>query len=799
MDEVSSSYMDYDRLKRVIYLIERDIFDDAESNVFYSYLEQCIIFVNNFCSNAEYLNSFKSENDVEMIDDKYSEEINTIPEVHNEEASFTANEVRKRRFLRVFNEEAMKSQKLLENLLLLLKKHLDILESYVSSLSANPFKTKNSAQHVELSKLRIDADYENELTHSALLFGVQFHNRARSDSEEINNRRQLKGDYFKNEDKKKLISNSPSFAPVAVVYRKSQLKIRELSLKRHITDLYTAITKLREFQLLNYTVSIKILKKYDKVLTPYKSDPIFSDQFKILKTNSTAICSDLNIISEDLVNIYANCFCKSNIEEALGKLKFCKGSGASERIPSLIFRIGIKYGVCVTLLAWIFVILNKYDDYDLFTLSNPDSYCFLLVGNFLVFRVLWIVNVLFFEHYKVNYVVLLEISESHVPKWTALFDENGTYWVGYFMFILLWLYANFKVISIPPAVFSVGIIFSTVAIIVHAFYKDREYGVLTNKRFLYTVLLTTPSYHVEFRDIIATDWFTSFNRILANLVYASFYIFSGGWLYSAEVARDMYTRNALALQVFTALVFIFPLLLRAMQVMRLIYDAELPACGSWKQYFHYPQSINLFKYTTSIVTVIVGTLVSSVKAAESQDTSSIWFYVPVFFYSIATIYQVYWDTVMDFGFLKRSQNYLLRDKLLYHDFKYFYYIVLCVNPLLRLIWCFSLLPEDLYNSTKASGYGFIILPFIELIRRSLWCIIRIEHEHVKSGESLCAFLKPTLSYDMADVVPLHFDSPNWKTIDITNKEFVTRRNMSVVVHVVIFSLMIILPFLFILL
>lgn len=796
MDEVGSSYMDYDRLKRAIYLIERDMFDDSESNLFYVYLEQCRVFLNKFCPNRAN-NRSKSGTALEMVDDKHSVEINYIPEVHNEAVSLTAGEVRKRRFLMVYNEEAMKSQKVLENLLLLLKKHYDLLESYVFSLSANPFKTKNSAQHVDLSTLRVDADDENEYTHTALLFGVFYRNRARSAGEETNTRRQLKGDYFKNDGNKALITTGTSSSPIPVVFRKSQLKIRELSLKRHITYLYTAVAKLREFQLLNYTISIKILKKYDKVLTPYMSDPIFSDQFKILQNNSKSICSELNTVSEDLVNVYATCFCKLNIEEALGKLKFSKGSDASERVPSLVFRIGVKYGVCVTLLSWIFVILNKYDDFDLFTLNNPDSYCFLLVGNFLVFRILWIVNVLFFEHYKVNYVVLLQMSESHVPKWAALFDQNGTYWIGYLIFILLWLYANFEVIPIPPAVFSVGIVFSTVAVIFYAFHKDREYGVLTNKRFLYTVLWTTPSYHVEFRDIIATDWFTSFNRILANLVYACFYIFSGGWLHSSEYARDIFDRNALTLQVFTAVVFIIPLFLRAMQVLRLIYDSELPARGGWKQYFHYPQSINLFKYTTSIVTVIVGTLVSIVKTAQSKDPGSVWYYVPILFYSLATIYQVYWDTVMDFGFLKSSHNYLLRDKLLYYDFKYFYYIVLFVNPLLRLIWCFSLLPEDLYNSTKASGYGFIILPFVELIRRSLWCIIRIEHEHVKIGESLCAFLKPTLSYDMSDVVPLHFDSPNWRTIDITKKEFVTRRNMAVVVHVVIFSLMVTLPFLFI--
>jgi hypothetical protein len=305
----------------------------------------------------------------------------------------------------------MKSQKLLEVLIHLLKKHFDVLESYISSLSANPFKTKNSSQYIELFKMPLDADKENELTHSALLFGIHIQTRGRSGGEEAHRRRQLKGSYFRKVDTYSLL---PKAEPVMArtMYSKGtpkHLKIRELSLKRHITDMHNTVMKLREFQLLNYTASIKILKKYDKVLAPLKSEPIFASQFKLLQISAATIGSELSGLSEDLVNIYANCFCKSNIEEALGKLKFGKGTDILERL--MLLRMGIKYGVALTLLVWILATLNNYDGFSLVSLDNPDSYCFLLVGNFLVFRFLWIMNVLFFEHYKVNYIVLLEIAE----------------------------------------------------------------------------------------------------------------------------------------------------------------------------------------------------------------------------------------------------------------------------------------------------------------------------------------------------------------------------------------------------
>ncbi len=800
LEEAGSSYVDYDRLKKVIYQLDSDTPINAEYRELHSYLDQCFISMNSLV-NRNKLNVIKTDDEIsvsEITADTSIQYESNIPEVEVEAQSIlpSANESRKLEFLKVFNEESMKSQKLLEVLIHLLKKHFDLLESYISSLSANPFKTKNSSQYIELFKMPLDADKENELTHSALLFGIHFQTRGRSDSEEVHRRRQLKGSYFRKEDTNSLLPKTVSTARMLNSKgTPKHLKIRELSLKRHITDMHNTVVKLREFQLLNYTASIKILKKYDKVLAPLKSEPIFSEQFKLLQISAATIGSELSSLSEDLVNIYANCFCKSNIEEALGKLKFSKGTDTLGRF--LLLRIGIKYGVALTLLIWILSILNSYDGFSLVSLDNPDSYCFLLVGNFLVFRFLWIINVLFFEHYKVNYIVLLEITESHVPKWAALFDENGTYWLGYFLFVIFWVYAEVGVLAVPPATFSMGILFATIGIIAYAFYKDREYGVLTNKRFLYVTLWTTPSYHVEFRDVIATDWFTSFNRILGNLVYACFYLFSGCWLYSAEVARDMFTKHARTLQILSAVVFIFPLSLRALQVLRVIYDAELPAIAGWKQYFHNPQSINLFKYVTSIVTVIVGTLVSMRKGVESQDTTSVWFYIPILFYSLATVYQVYWDTVVDFGFLNSRQNYLLRDKLLYHDFKQFYYAVLFMNPLLRLMWCFSLLPENLYRNTNGYGYGFIALPFVELIRRSLWCIIRVEHEHVKAGEQLCNFLKPTLSYDMSDVIPLHFDCPNLKIIDVTNLELIRRRNIAVALHAIVAVILIILPFVFI--
>ena len=71
--------------------------------------------------------------------------------------------------------------------------------------------------------------------------------------------------------------------------------------------------------------------------------------------------------------------------------------------------------------------------------------------------------------------------------------------------------------------------------------------------------------------------------------------------------------------------------------------------------------------------------------------------------------------------------------------KYFYYIAIFMNRILRTAWVTSVIPNTVFKSLSSTSYSFIdiVYPFlaiIEQLRRTMWGILRIEYEHITVSE-----------------------------------------------------------------
>lgn len=71
--------------------------------------------------------------------------------------------------------------------------------------------------------------------------------------------------------------------------------------------------------------------------------------------------------------------------------------------------------------------------------------------------------------------------------------------------------------------------------------------------------------------------------------------------------------------------------------------------------------------------------------------------------------------------------------------KYFYYVAMFMNFLLRTVWVTSVIPSTVFSSLSSSSYSFVdmVYPFlaiIEQLRRTMWGILRIEYEHITVSE-----------------------------------------------------------------
>jgi len=101
---------------------------------------------------------------------------------------------------------------------------------------------------------------------------------------------------------------------------------------------------------------------------------------------------------------------------------------------------------------------------------------------------------------------------------------------------------------------------------------------------------------------------------------------------------------------------------------------------------------------------------------------------------ISTFYKLAWDFYKDWGLLTfKGKHKLLRPNMIYNPV--WYYLAVVTNTILRFAWVLSLI---LRSVVKMDGVTAGWLPwgivFLELIRRFIWNLFRLENEHLHNVE-----------------------------------------------------------------
>ena len=87
-----------------------------------------------------------------------------------------------------------------------------------------------------------------------------------------------------------------------------------------------------------------------------------------------------------------------------------------------------------------------------------------------------------------------------------------------------------------------------------------------------------------------------------------------------------------------------------------------------------------------------------------------------------------WDIIIDFGFLEKGKNYPLRNKLYYKPV-FIYYFIALYDFVLRFFWLLTISPEVLGSFVRPETLS-IILNSLEITRRGLWNILKVENKHI---------------------------------------------------------------------
>jgi len=279
-------------------------------------------------------------------------------------------------------------------------------------------------------------------------------------------------------------------------------------------------------------------------------------------------------------------------------------------------------------------------------------------------------------------------------------------------------------------------------------------------RFWSTIKITVmaPFRPVCFRDSfvgdILTSWIVPIQDFLFGLCYYVTVLYGHvSRKYTLEDSAEMILKSDLVYKTILPIFAMFPLWWKFLQCLRLCYDSNM----------RWPYLGDAFKYLSAGIVIVYG------MTHEEAWRNPFW----AVLFLATLLYQIWWDTFMDWElfeispksesdsespfwsfssfrpssrFLLGLQQYLiqpvidlfwrlrwkipdlkqisLRSRRLYKT-KDFYWRIFIFNAVFRFTWMICFIPAFSIN-----GYAGVILAVIEISRRTLWGILKVEMETI---------------------------------------------------------------------
>jgi hypothetical protein len=318
-------------------------------------------------------------------------------------------------------------------------------------------------------------------------------------------------------------------------------------------------------------------------------------------------------------------------------------------------------------------------------------------------------NIVMWRRHRINYIFIFEFARKRELKYQDVFLICTTFMtiVAGCMVAQLALtekgFSSVHVDTIPGLLLlaSMAILLCPLNII----YRSTRFTFL---RVLRNIVLS-PFYKVVMVDFFMADQLTSQVPLLRQLEYVTCYYATGSF---RTKNPDICTNNQNYRDLAYVISFL-PYYWRAMQCARRWFDEG-----------DVNNLTNLGKYVSAMVAA------GARLTYEKQPTIG-WLALVVITSTIATIYQLYWDFVKDWGLLKpRSRNPWLRDELILKH-KIIYFLSMALNLVLRLAWLQTVLHSSFEADDKKVASFF--LAALEVIRRGHWNFYRLENEHLNNA------------------------------------------------------------------
>ncbi|XP_034681166.1 phosphate transporter PHO1 homolog 1 [Vitis riparia] len=502
---------------------------------------------------------------------------------------------------------------------------------------------------------------------------------------------------------------------------KTKLHHAEKMIKGAFIELYKGLGYLKTYRNLNMLAFVKILKKFDKV-TGKQVLPIY---LKVVESSYFNSSDKVMKLEDEVEELFTKHFAE---EDKRKTMKYLKPHQRKES-HTVTFFIGLFTGCFIALFAGYVIMAHisgmyrgQSDTIYMETVYPVLSMFSLLFLHFFLYGC----NIVMWRKARINYSFIFELAPTKELKYRDVFlicTTSMTAVVG-IMFVHLSLvakgYSYSRVQAIPGLLCLLFLLLLVCPF--NIIYKSSRY------RFLRVIRNTilSPLYKVVMLDFFMADQLCSQVPMLRNLEYVACYYITGSFK-TQDYGFCMRTKHYRDL---AYAVSFLPYYWRAMQCARRWFDEG--------QTTHL---VNLGKYVSAM-------LAAGAKVAYEKERSVGWLCLVVVMSSAATVYQLYWDYVRDWGLLQfHSKNPWLRNELMLRR-KIIYYFSMGLNLVLRLAW----LQTVLHSNFEGVDYRVttLFLAALEVIRRGQWNFYRLENEHLNNAGKFRAVKTVPLPFHEVD-------------------------------------------------
>ncbi|CAL0318130.1 unnamed protein product [Lupinus luteus] len=502
---------------------------------------------------------------------------------------------------------------------------------------------------------------------------------------------------------------------------KTKLHHAEKMIKGGFIELYKGLGYLKVYRNLNMLAFLKILKKFDKV-TSKQILPIY---LKVVESSYFNSSDKVMKLADEVEELFIKNFAEDNRRKAM---KYLRTSQAKES-HAITFFIGLFTGCLLALLAGYVIMahvthLYRPQQHSIYmeTVYPVLSMFSLMFLHFFLYGC----NILAWRKTRINYSFIFELIPTKDLKYRDIFlicTMAMTAVVGVMLLHLTLLtkqYTYAQVQGIPGLLLLVFLLMLVCPF--NIIYRSSRYHFLCMIR----NIILSPLYKVAMLDFFMADQLCSQVPMLRNLEYVACYYITGSYK-TQDYGYCMRTKHYRDL---AYAVSFLPYYWRAMQCARRWFDEGQTS-----------HLVNLGKYVSAM-------LAAGAKVAYEKDGSVAWLCLVVIMSSSATMYQLYWDFVKDWGLFQiNSKNPWLRNELMLSR-KAIYYFSMGLNLILRLAW----LQTVIHSSFENVDYRVtsLSLAALEVIRRGLWNFFRLENEHLNNAGKFRAVKTVPLPFDEVD-------------------------------------------------